>query len=202
MANRCRRVGALGVVGCVAWVSAPAEASDSLPVAAPRAMAIGVQLDLFPTVISAVNGELGYAPQVWLGIDHARVRVIGAHLEPPDALAFADDGFQNPTTTAFAVTIDYVFGDHFDGFWIGGGFELWQRTIEHRDVAETAAWSSTIATLGGGYIWRFAGNFFLDPWLGVHATLNPEPVSLGAYEYEPTPILVTASLKVGWFAEL
>jgi len=166
-------------------------------------MAIGVQLDLFPTVISAINGSLGYAPQVWLGIGHARLRLIGAHLEPPDALAFADDGFENPTTTSFAVTIDYTFGAHFDGFWLGGGFELWQRTIEHRDVpGTTTGWTSTVATFGGGYIWRFAGNFFLDPWAALHATLNPESVFVGSYEYDPAPIVASASVKVGWFADL
>lgn len=165
-------------------------------------MAIGLQLDLFPTVISAINGSLGYAPQVWLGVGHARLRLIGAHLEPPDALAFADDGFENPTTTSFAVTIDYTFGDHFDGFWLGGGFELWQRTIEHRDVPVTAAWTSTVATFGGGYIWRFAGNFFLDPWAALHATLNPESVFVGTYEYDPAPVVASASVKVGWFADL
>lgn len=193
------RAGALGSFACAILAAATAAAGDA---PAARPMAIGVQLDLFPTVVSAINGRLGYAPQVWLGIDHARVRLIGAHFEPPDALAFADEGFENPTTTAFAVTIDYTFGEHFDGFWIGGGFELWQRTIEHRDVAQTATWSSTVATIGGGYIWRFAGNFFLDPWLGVHATLNPETVLLGPYEYEPTPIIASGSVKVGWFAEL
>ena len=193
---------AITVASCGLSLAARASASDAALVARPRAMALGLQVDLFPTVIRAVNGQFGYAPQVWLGIDHARLRLVGAHLEPPDALAFADDGFENPTTTSFAITIDYTFGDHFDGFWLGGGFELWQRTIEHRDVPGTAAWSSTVATFGGGYIWRFAGNFFLDPWLAVHATLNPETVPLGSYEYDPAPIVATASLKVGWFAEL
>jgi hypothetical protein len=183
-------------------VGVPGLAGAAEPEPKPRAMALGVQFDLFPTVISAINGELGYAPQVWLGIGHARLRVIGAHLEPPDALAFADEGFENPTTTAFAVTIDYTFGDHFDGFWLGGGFEVWQRTIEHTGVEERASWSSTVATFGGGYIWRFAGNFFLDPWAGLHATLNPEAVLVGAYSYDPTPVVVSASVKVGWFVDL
>jgi len=45
-----------------------------------------------PTVLSAANGKLGYAPQVWLGIDRARIRFVGSHLEPPDAFAFARNG--------------------------------------------------------------------------------------------------------------
>jgi hypothetical protein len=31
-----------------------------------------------------------------------------------------------------------------------------------------------IMTLGGGYIWRFADRFYVDPWAGAHWTLNPE----------------------------
>jgi hypothetical protein len=50
--------------------------------------------------------------------------------------------------------------------------------------------------------WRFAGNFFLDPWLGVHATLNPESVPVGPYEYKPPPIVANGSVKVGVFLEL
>jgi hypothetical protein len=105
------------------------------PPAEARPMAVGVQLDLFPTVVSAVNGRLGHAPQVWLGIDHVRLRLIGAHLEPPAALAFADEGFKNPTTTVFAVVFDYTFGERFDGPWISTGFESWVRTLEHEGVA-------------------------------------------------------------------
>jgi hypothetical protein len=47
-------------------------------------MALGFNLDLLPTVLSALNGELGYAPQVWLGVGRARIRFVGSHLEPPD----------------------------------------------------------------------------------------------------------------------
>ena len=40
-------------------------------------------------------------------------------------------------------------------------------------------------TLGGGYIWRFAGDFFPDLWAGAHVVLNPQKVSLGAFDYKP-----------------
>jgi len=167
-----------------------------------RPMALGVNLDLFPTVASAINGELGYAPQIWVGLDHVRLRFVGAHVEPPDALAFAPDGFRDPTTTVFAAIVDYTFGDHFDGPWLGSGFELWDSTIAHDGVDGTAHWTSTVFTIGGGYIWRFAGNFFVDPWLAAHAVLDPEAVELGGFDYEPAPILAEASLKLGWFLPL
>ena len=119
---------------------------------APRPMALGFNLDLLPTVLSAANGKLGYAPQVWLGLGHARVRFVGAHLEPPTAFAFAPSGFRNPTTTAFAALLDYTFGSRFDGAWVGSGFEVWMDSIEHDGVAGTARWTSVVFTGGGGYI--------------------------------------------------
>jgi uncharacterized protein (DUF1697 family) len=182
--------------------SAAPESVPSVEGHRPRPMAVGAQLDLFPTVVSAINGKLGYAPQVWLGIDHARLRLVGAHLEPPDALAFAKEGFKNPTTTAFAVLIDYTFGEHFDRWWLGTGFEQWTRSIQHDGVSGTARWQSTIFTFGGGYIWRAAGNFYLDIWAALHLTMDPETVTLGTYDYEPSPLLASGGLKLGYFFDL
>ena len=165
-------------------------------------MALGFNLDLLPTALSAANGRLGYAPQIWLGIGHARIRFVGSHLEPPTAFAFAPTGFQNPTTTAFASIIDYAFGPRFDRWWIGSGFEIWESSIEHDGVQGAARWTSTVLTVGGGYIWRFAGDFFLDPWAGAHVVLNSQTVSLGAFDYKPFPLLGEVSLKVGWFSSI
>jgi hypothetical protein len=189
-----RAIAALSVAS-VAWPGLAAAQSE-------RPMALGFNVDLFPTVISAVNGKFGIAPQIWVGLEPVRLRLVGAHLEPPDALAFADSGFRHPTTTAFAAIVDYTTGPHFDGFWIGSGFEIWQQSIEHDGVVGTARWTSTVFTVGGGYIWRVWGNFFLDPWLAVHATMNPQTIELGAFSYKPSPVLADASLKVGWFADL
>jgi len=161
-------------------------------------MALGVNLDLLPTALSAANGKLGYAPQVWLGIGHARVRFVGAHLEPPDLFAFAPAGFRKPTTTVFASIIDYTFGAEFDRWWVGSGFEVWQNTISHDDVSGTARWISTVFTVGGGYIWRFTESFFLDPWAGAHVVLNPQTVSLGPFDFKPSPFQGEVSLKIGW----
>ena len=162
-------------------------------------MALGLNLDLLPTVLSAANGKVGYAPQVWLAVDHARVRFVGAHLEPPDAFAFAPAGFRHPSTTALATILDYTFGPRFDRWWVGSGFEVWEQSIEHDGVAGVARWTSVVFTVGGGYIWRFAGDLFVDPWVGAHAVLNPQEVSLGTFEYRPFPLQAEVSVKLGWF---
>jgi hypothetical protein len=54
----------------------------------------------------------------------------------------------------------------------------------------------------GPYIWRFADRFYVDPWAGLHWTLNPETVNVGRYDYEPFPLAANASVKVGVFMDL
>jgi hypothetical protein len=187
---------------CAAFASARPACADSPPPDARRALALGFNLDLLPTVLSAANGKLGYAPQIWVGIDRVRIRFVGSHLEPPDAFAFAPKGFREPTTTAFASIVDYTFGPRFDRWWVGSGFEVWEQTIKHDDVTGKSSWTSIVFTVGAGYIWRFAGDFFIDPWVGAHAVLNPQTVSSGAFDYKPFPLQGEASLKLGWFTSL
>jgi hypothetical protein len=161
-------------------------------------VAVGAQFDLFPTLVSAVNGKAGYAPQVWAGIAPVRIRFVGAHLSPPDAFTF-DDRVDNPSLTVLAATIDYTFGQHFDGPWLGAGVESWIQRASAVDGSGTAEWSTQVFTIGAGYIWRFAGNFYLDPWLGVHGMLNSHTIQVGRVDYSPTPVQASASVKVGWF---
>lgn len=161
-------------------------------------VAMGFQLDLFPTVVSAINGRAGYAPQVWVGVQPVRLRLIGAHLEPPDAFTF-DDQVGDPSITAIAATIDYTFGQNFDGVWLGAGVESWVQRASAKDGSGSAVWTSQVFTVGGGYIWRFAGNFYLDPWVGLHWTLNPRTHQIGSVEYDSSPLQPSASVKVGWF---
>jgi hypothetical protein len=56
--------------------------------------------------------------------------------------------------------------------------------------------------LGAGYIFLLPRNVYLDPWLGLHWTMNPYPVDVGPYTYDPFPLAANASLKIGWFHEL
>lgn len=161
-------------------------------------MAVGAQLDLFPTVVSAINGKVGFAPQVWAGVKPVRLRLIAAHLEPPDGFTF-DDNIVSPKITALAATIDYTFGEHFDEWWVGAGTEAWLQSVEAADGSGKAEWTSGVFTLGAGYIIRFWDHFYLDPWLGVHATMNPGPRQVGDVEYEPAPVSASASLKFGAF---
>jgi hypothetical protein len=169
---------------------------------AQRPMALGFQLDLLPTVASAAARRLGYAPQLWLGIDHVRLRLVGAYIVLPDGLASLPDGFHHASTAVFAAVFDYTFGPRFDGPWLGSGFEVWHRTVEHDDVAEQATWSNTVFTLGGGYIFRVSDHLLIDPWAAAHVTLDPTTVHLGGDSWNPPRISAEASLKIGWIVDL
>jgi hypothetical protein len=149
-------------------------------------------------VISAVNGKVGYAPQIWLGVEPVRLRLITAHLQPPDALTFDPDVI-DPTLTVLATTLDYTFGENLDGVWLGAGTEAWFQKARAKDGSGQASWTSAVFTFGGGYIWRFAGNFYLDPWLGLHWILNSTRHAVGDVQYSPAALAVSGSVKVGWF---
>lgn len=205
LSRQCRfvapRMAWIAICACAALgFPGTARAVEALEHSAP--MALGLNLDVLPSALSAANGKIGYAPQVWLGIRHVRLRFVTAHLEPPDAFAFAPTGFHRPTTTVFATIVDYVFGAHFTGPWIGSGFELWHNGIDHDAVPGNARWNSTLFTVGGGYIWRFAGNLFLDPWAAGHMVLDPQTVSLGPFSYKPFPLQGEVSVKIGWFLSM
>jgi hypothetical protein len=179
----------------------PAAAEEAAPIR-ERPMALGFQLDLLPTVVSAISGRAGYAPQLWLGIDHVRIRFVGAYLVVPDGLAALPSGFHRASTAAFAAVFDYTFGPRFDGPWMGSGFEVWHRTVEHDTVPDPAAWSNTVFTVGGGYIFRLFDHLLIDPWAAAHLTLDPITVRIGTATWDPPRLSAEASLKIGWIIDL
>jgi hypothetical protein len=81
-----------------------------------RRFALGYNLDLFPTVISASAGHFGIAAQAWAGIDHVKVRIVGARMAFPDS-TIGNSAFSGYELSVAAVIMDYVFGEGFSGFW-------------------------------------------------------------------------------------
>ncbi len=159
---------------------------------------MGFQLDLFPTVVSAIAGQFGIAPQVWLGIRPLRLRLISAHMHLPDAFTF-DDDVVDPSLTVVASTIDYTFGHEFDGWWLCSGVESWFQGAAARNGSGRGECTSAIFTFGGGYIWRFFDDLYVDPWLGLHWVLDGQRHQVGDVTYSPFPLSINPSIKVGWF---
>ncbi len=172
--------------------------ADDAPSTATTRQAFGITVDLLPTVLSAIAGDVGGGVQLWYGRDHIKARLVAARIHFPEFIA-GGDGFTDQRTAAFAFIVDYVFGPHFDGWWVGGGAELWLNSIGHDGTSERADWTNVVATVGGGYIWCFAGNWFLEPWAAGHVLVNDASVTIGVTSYSPGRVTGEISLKVGVF---
>jgi len=167
----------------------------------PR-LALGFTLDLLPTALSAAAGRFGMSGQTWLGIEHVRLRLVGGQMYMPQCL-IGGDGFKNHKNTVGAFIVDYVFGEHFDGWWVGTGFELWMNEIGNRHAPDQKArWDNLVWTLGGGYIWRAVDNFYIEPWAAIHVPMNNRNISLAGREFKPMPVSGEVSLKIGYFFDL
>lgn len=176
----------------IACLALPAMAEEETP------RAVGVTVDLLPTVMSATTGHAGGSLQVWGGIDHWRLRAVGAHMHMPNWLAAAH-GFKDQETTVLAGIVDYTFGPRFDGWWVGTGFEAWMNTIGHSHAGhQRVAWFNPVYTVGGGYIWMITHGFYVEPWAAGHVLMARPRVSLVGDTYRSFTITGEASLKIGY----
>jgi len=152
---------------------------------------VGFELDALPYVTG------GYYGSIWYGIKQFRFRGVIAKIKPPGFLL--DEGYENNEVKAYALIVDYFFKDNFEGFWGGVGLEYWDSSIEHENETVTAKYNNTIFTVGGGYVWKFYKNFYLNPWVAVHAIIAGEKdVRVGSRTYEPQVVTPEASVKIGW----
>ena len=176
-------------------------ASGSLRAEEQRNTALGFTFDFLPTAVSAASGHFGYSYQTWVGIDHVRVRLVGAQIYMPDAFT-GSKSFDSHSLTVAAGIIDYVFGDNFDGAWIGTGVEIWQNRIRCKSSGAQSGWVNQVLTAGGGYIFRVKGNFYVEPWAAAHYIMNQRAVRDGSASYTPQRISAEVSLKAGYFFDM
>jgi len=191
----------IGTLTCsAALAQTPAADASSNHDATP--MTLGFTTDLLPIVVSATEDEFGKSGQVWLGVESLRLRLVGADIFMPDGIS-ANNGFTNRRITTYAFIVDKCFGEHYDGWWVGSGFELWMNEMEHEDApGENVEWNNVAWTLGGGYTWRFWNDFFLEPWGAVHVMLSDPDVELAGRTLDTNPVSAEVSLKVGWSMDL
>ncbi len=174
---------------------------DAPPLPSRRKLALGFTLDLLPVAMSAASGHFGMSGQTWVGIDSIKIRLVGARMNMPDFLV-GNDAFGDQQTTVGALIVDYVFGEAFDGWWVGTGFELWENRIVHKSSAATQRWLNLVYTLGGGYIWKFYDNLYLNPWVGLHVPINNPRIHAGSDSFKPLPVSGEVSLKIGYYFDL
>lgn len=185
----------------IAFAAAAFMCAGALYAEEPTRTAAGFTFDFLPTAVSAAAGHFGYSYQTWAGIDHLRMRLVGAQIYMPDRF-IGSKRFDSHSLTVAAGIIDYVFGEHFDGAWIGTGVELWQNRIRCKSSGSTSEWVNQVLTAGGGYIFRVKGNFYVEPWGAVHVIMNQRPVRDGSASYTPQRVSAEVSLKAGYFFDI
>jgi hypothetical protein len=152
---------------------------------------VGIELDALPYISG------GYYASAWVGRDRVRVRPVVTSTTLPSFVV--QDGFTEANLDVYAMIVDYFFRERFEGAWIGVGVEYWKNGIENESNGGTAEWNNRIATVGGGYIWRLAGNFYLNPWGAGHLVVGgPTQISAGGARYSPKRFTPEVSLKLGW----
>jgi hypothetical protein len=158
---------------------------------------VGIAIDLLPPIMSAATGHFGYSAQLWYGYSKFRVRGVIAGFYMPDKLMGNDD-FEDLRTTATALIVDFFKNYNFRGWWIGGGFEMWNNTITSKIDGKDYFFKNYVATAGIGYIFKIYKNFYVEPWGALHYVLNNETISVGDTEYKTKKFQGEVSLKIGW----
>lgn len=154
----------------------------------------GFELDALPYLTG------GYYGSFWYGIDGWRVRAVVSHVAIP---SFAvKEGFDNAENNAAALIVDRFYGNsghNFVGPWIGGGIERWDNTIGREGKRGVSRYSTTMATIGGGYVWAIGRGFTINPWAACHYALaGYDVIDVAGVAYKPDRFLYEASLKIGY----
>lgn len=151
----------------------------------------GAELDALPYITG------GYYGSVWLGLEKQslRIRPIVAKVNIPSF--FLDDKYEKNTLKVYALVLDYFIEDNFEGIWLASGFEYWDATIKNK-AGISADYNEYIFTVGGGYVWKFWGNLYINPWVAGHFHLaGDKEVQTGADVFKPAFFTPEFSLKVG-----
>ncbi|UJH68597.1 hypothetical protein [Allomuricauda sp. SCSIO 65647] len=152
---------------------------------------VGFELDAVPYIFN------GYYGSVWVGHNHFRYRAVITNIDTPDFIL--EDGFTNNEIRVYAAIVDYFFKPDFKGWWIGPGLEYWDAEIQTDAELETAEYNNIIFTLGGGHVWKFYKNFYLNPWAAVHLRVaGDKEVRVDQSTFETPLMIPEVSLKLGW----
>ena len=157
----------------------------------PRRMTVGVEIDVLPYLLS------GYYGSMWIGEGQWRARAVVSRSTLPSFVV--QDGFEDHRIDVIAALVDHFFKPGFRGFWVGGGAEYWNNDVRSKATGQSASWNNVAATAGGGYVWKFHGNFYLNPWGAGHLIVGGDTkVPVGTETYEPNRLTGEVSLKAGW----
>jgi hypothetical protein len=157
----------------------------------PNRTTVGFELDALPYITG------GYYFSVWVGHNHMRYRSVVTKATTPEFLL--KEGFTNNDIHAYTLIADYFFKTGFKGWWIGSGFEYWKGQIQADTKLSNAKYSNAVFTVGGGYVWKFYKNFYLNPWTGCHLRIAGDTeVMVDGEKFVPPFFTPELSIKIGW----
>ena len=153
-------------------------------------ISLGTEVDLLPYASG------GYYLSGVLGFNHYNLRLITTNTTIP---GFATPkGFKDWDLEVTALILDYFPGENREGFWFGGGFELWDSDIKNKDTGETGAFSQKILTVGCGYVYKFTDHWYINPWTALHYNLSAQNVAIGSSNLKLPDLMYEASVKLGY----
>jgi hypothetical protein len=189
--TRLAHTGTIRLLAAALLAGAPATAEEAEKTKETKKTTVGFELDALPYLSG------GWYGSAWVGRDRVRIRPVVASTELPSFLV--EEGFSDAKVEAYALIVDWFFRDDFRGFWVGAGAEYWKNGVTNETDGGTAEWSNTVATVGGGYVWKISGNLYVNPWIAGHLIVGgPTSVTAGGATYHPKRFSPEASVKLGW----
>lgn len=173
-----------------AQTSAGSELSET-PVS--HSWKFGTEIDVLPYVMN------GYYASAFTAHDAWRLRGVVARSEAPSFLV--SGGFDKKRTDAYALLVDRFIGkkkNRLEGFWAGGGAELWRSRIRQEGTSDFTRYNNTVLTAGGGYVWKLSNHFYLNPWSAIHVVAaGDRKINVSGKIYEQPRLTPEASVKFG-----
>jgi hypothetical protein len=163
--------------------------------------AMGIAIDPFPIIMSAVDGRFGLSVQPWFGIDYIKVRIDITHVRIPNAITGTKYFYKNENNIA-GIVAEGFFNKNFDGFRIGTGIGLWDTTISRRYFNKKGKSISAYWTIEGGYVWKFYKTLYIEPCLSLDVPLSQNRISLYGSTYRQLPVIGEISLKFGLYFDI
>lgn len=154
---------------------------------------LGTELDALPFITG------GYYFSVIGGYNQFRLRAMISQVNLP-SFTYDNSLFSKSSLHVYALVLDYFFAPDARGLWIGGGFEHWGGTVESNEIGASGTFGEWVSTLGTGYTWFFYKNFYLNPWVAVHAKIAGDATAqVGNQTYSVHELQAEGSLKIGWY---
>jgi hypothetical protein len=172
---------------------APSQVAQGNHVAASPSWKAGTEIDLLPYVMN------GYYASAFVARDAWRLRGVAARSQAPSFLV--TDGFEKKRTDAYALLVDRFMGqkkNRLQGFWIGGGAELWRSRIRQDGTTDFARYDNTVLTAGSGYVWKLSRHFYVNPWSAMHVVVGGDrEINVSGKNYEQPRFTPELSVKFG-----